>query len=306
MASVTTPPTATPEGGGQKPSGGLAGPVQSTGRGARIVGTILLYLAVTAGSLVMLMPFVWMLLGSIKDLGQLYQVPPNWIPDPFVFQNYTNAWNSVPFATGYINSTYITVTVVVVNLLTCSMAAYAFARIVFPFRNTIFMLFLATLMVPEQVTIIPLYIIMRNLGLVDTHLSIILPYALFNAFGIFLLRQFILGLPVDLEEAAVIDGASRWTIYWRIIMPLIRPALAAFGIFTFLFQWNNFFRPLVFLDSVENYTVPLAINFFRGQYTTDFALLMAGSAISIIPVLIVYIIGQRHIIEGIATTGMKQ
>jgi multiple sugar transport system permease protein len=284
----------------------VSGPVEPTSRVSSLVATVLLYLAVTVGALVMVMPFAWMLLGSLKDLGQLYRVPPNWIPDPFVFQNYVNAWTSVPFATGYINSTIITVTVVLANLLTCSMAAYAFARIEFPFRKTLFILFLATLMVPEQVTIIPLYIIMKNLGLIDTLLSLIIPYALFNAFGVFLLRQFIKGLPIDLEEAAIVDGANRWTIYWRIIMPLIRPALAAFGIFTFLFQWNNFFRPLIFLDSIENYTVPLAINFFRGQYATDFSLLMAGSAISIVPVLIVYIIGQRHIIEGIATTGLKQ
>nr|WP_207956779.1 carbohydrate ABC transporter permease [Rubrobacter tropicus] len=303
MASVTTPENLAEE--RNSPPASASGPVE-TGRGARLVGTALLYLAVTLGSIIMILPFAWMLLGSVKDLGQLYQIPPNWIPNPFVFQNYVNAWNSVPFSTGYMNSAIVTVTVVLANLLTCSMAAYAFARIEFPFRKTLFMLFLATLMVPEQVTIIPLYIIMRNLGLIDTLFSLIIPYALFNAFGVFLLRQFIKGLPIDLEEAAIVDGANRWTIYWRIIMPLIRPALAAFGIFTFLFQWNNFFRPLIFLNSVENYTVPLAINFFRGQYTTDFALLMAGSAISIIPVLIVYIIGQRQIIEGIATTGMKQ
>ena len=281
-------------------------PVESTSRAGRLVASVLLYVAVTIGALVMFMPFAWMLLASLKDLGQIYQVPPNWIPNPFVFQNYVNAWTSVPFATGYINSAIVTVTVVVVNLLTCSMAAYAFARIEFPFRHTLFILFLATLMVPEQVTIIPLYIIIESVGLIDTLLSLIIPYALFNAFGVFLLRQFIKSLPIDLEEAAIVDGANRWTIYWRIILPLIRPALAAFGIFTFLFQWNNFFRPLVFLNSIDNYTVPLAINFFRGQYATDFALLMAGSAISIVPVLIVYAIGQRQIIEGIATTGLKQ
>ena len=281
-------------------------PVESTSRAGRLVVSVLLYVAVTIGAVVMIMPFAWMLLASVKDLGQIYQVPPNWIPDPFVFQNYVNAWTAVPFATGYINSAIVTVTVVVANLLTCSMAAYAFARIEFPFRNPLFILFLATLMVPEQVTIIPLYIIIESLGLADTLLSLIIPYALFNAFGVFLLRQFIKSLPVDLEEAAIVDGANRWTIYWRIILPLIRPALAAFGIFTFLFQWNNFFRPLIFLNSIDNYTVPLAINFFRGQYATDFALLMAGSAISIVPVLVVYVIGQRQIIEGIATTGLKQ
>ena len=284
----------------------VSGPVETTSRASRLAATVLLYVAVTVGALIMIMPFAWMLLASVKDLGQIYKVPPTWIPNPFVFQNYSNAWTAVPFDTGYMNSIIITVSVVIANLLTCSMAAYAFARIEFPFRKTLFILFLATLMVPEQVTIIPLYIIIKNLGLIDTLLSLIIPYALFNAFGVFLLRQFIKGLPIDLEEAAIVDGANRWTIYWRIIMPLIRPALAAFGIFTFLFQWNNFFRPLVFLNSIENYTVPLAINFFRGQYATDFALLMAGSAISIVPVLIVYIIGQRHIIEGIATTGLKQ
>jgi len=284
----------------------VSAPVESTSRAGRIVASVLLYVAVTVGAVVMVMPFAWMLLASVKDLGQLYQVPPNWIPNPLVFQNYVNAWTSVPFDTGYLNSAIVTVTVVIANLLTCSMAAYAFARIEFPFRHTLFILFLATLMVPEQVTIIPLYIIIESVGLTDTLLSLIIPYALFNAFGVFLLRQFIKSLPVDLEEAAIVDGANRWTIYWRIILPLIRPALAAFGIFTFLFQWNNFFRPLVFLNSIDNYTVPLAINFFRGQYATDFALLMAGSSISIVPVLMVYVIGQRQIIEGIATTGMKQ
>jgi multiple sugar transport system permease protein len=284
----------------------VSGPVEPTSRASRLAATVLLFVAVTVGAIIMIMPFAWMLLASVKDLGQIYKVPPTWIPNPFVFQNYVNAWTAVPFDTGYMNSIIITVSVVLANLLTCSMAAYAFARIEFPFRKTLFILFLATLMVPEQVTIIPLYIIIKNLGLIDTLLSLIIPYALFNAFGVFLLRQFIKGLPIDLEEAAIVDGANRWTIYWRIILPLIRPALAAFGIFTFLFQWNNFFRPLIFLNSIENYTVPLAINFFRGQYATDFALLMAGSAISIVPVLIVYIIGQRHIIEGIATTGLKQ
>jgi multiple sugar transport system permease protein len=284
----------------------VSGPVESTSRAGRLAVSVLLYVAMSIGAVVMIMPFAWMLLASVKDLGQIYQVPPNWIPDPFVFQNYVNAWTAVPFDTGYINSAIVTVTVVLANLLTCSMAAYAFARIEFPFRHVLFILFLATLMVPEQVTIIPLYIIIESLGLADTLLSLIIPYALFNAFGVFLLRQFIKSLPVDLEEAAIVDGANRWTIYWRIIVPLIRPALAAFGIFTFLFQWNNFFRPLIFLNSIDNYTVPLAINFFRGQYATDFALLMAGSAISIVPVLIVYVIGQRQIIEGIATTGLKQ
>ena len=282
-------------------------PAGKVSRGlGELPGKVLLYLVIGIGSILMVMPFLWMLLASVKDLEQIFRVPPNWIPDPFVPYNYVRAWNAVPFGTGYINSAIVTITVLVANLLTCSMAAYAFARIKFPFRKTIFIMFLATLMIPEQVTIIPLYIIMRPLGWIDTLWSLIVPYALFNAFGVFLLRQFIKSIPIDLEEAAVVDGANRWTIYWRIVLPLIRPALAAFGIFTFLFQWNNFFRPLIFLNTVENYTVPLALNFFRGERATDWALLMAGSAIAIVPVMIFYIIGQRHIIEGIATTGMKQ
>ncbi len=282
-------------------------PVGKVSRGlGELPGKVLLYLVIGIGAILMVMPFLWMLLASVKDLEQIFRVPPNWIPDPFVPGNYVRAWNAVPFDTGYINSAIVTITVLLVNLLTCSMAAYAFARIKFPFRKTIFIMFLATLMIPEQVTIIPLYIIMRPLGWIDTLWSLIVPYALFNAFGVFLLRQFIKSIPIDLEEAAVVDGANRWTIYWRIVLPLIRPALAAFGIFTFLFQWNNFFRPLIFLNTVENYTVPLALNFFRGERATDWALLMAGSAIAIVPVMLFYIIGQRHIIEGIATTGMKQ
>ena len=170
----------------------------------------------------------------------------------------------------------------------------------------LFILFLATLMIPYQVTLIPLYLVMRWLGWIDTHLAIIVPNALFQAFGVFMLRQFIKSIPDELEEAAIVDGASRWTIYWRLIMPLIRPALAAFGIFAFLFQWNNFLAPLIFLDTPELFTVPLALNMFRGLYQTDYTLMMAGSGISVLPVLIVYLIGQRQIIEGIALTGIKR
>jgi multiple sugar transport system permease protein len=185
------------------------------------------------------------------------------------------------------------------------MAAYAFAKIKFPLRDFIFILFLATMMVPEQVTIIPLYLMMKQFGWIDTHLPLIVPAALINAFGVFLLRQFIKSIPNELEEAAIVDGANRWTIYSRIIIPLIKPALSALGIFTFLGMWNAFFKPLIFLNSIEKFTVPMMLNQFRGQYTTDWALLMAASSIAIVPVLIVYIIGQRYIIEGVTLTGIK-
>jgi multiple sugar transport system permease protein len=184
------------------------------------------------------------------------------------------------------------------------MAAYAFAKINFPGREVVFLLFLATMMVPGQVTIIPLFLIMQRLGWIDTHLALIVPGALFNAFAVFLLRQFIRGIPKELEEAAIVDGANRWRIYWQIVVPLLVPAMAALGIFLFLGSWNNFFGPLIFLNSPDLFTVPLMLNQFRGQYTIDWTLLMAGSAIAVIPVLVVYMIGQRQIIEGITLTGL--
>jgi multiple sugar transport system permease protein len=203
------------------------------------------------------------------------------------------------------NSAIVAVTVTVFQLLTCSMAAYAFARIKFPGREIIFFAFLATMMIPFQLTIIPIFLTMKQIGLLDTLLSLILPPALFSAFGVFLLRQFILGLPIELEEAAIVDGANRWTIFWKVILPLLRAPLAALGIFTFIGLWNDFFRPLIMLNTPSNFTVPLMLNQFRGQYATQWTLVMAGSVIAVLPLLIVYILAQRHIIKGIAMTGLK-
>ncbi len=186
------------------------------------------------------------------------------------------------------------------------MAGYAFARIAFPFRDGIFILFLATLMIPQQVTIIPLYLIMRDLGWLDTHLALIVPNALFSAFGVFLLRQFIKSLPEELEESAILDGANRWRIYWQIIIPLIKAPLAALAIFSFLAQWNNFFTPNIFLSTPEKFTVPLLLNQFRGLYVTDWTLMMAAATIAVLPVLVIYLVGQRYIIEGVALTGLKR
>jgi multiple sugar transport system permease protein len=219
-------------------------------------------------------------------------------------ENYPASLQALPFGLAYFNSLYISVIVVTTTLLTASMAAYAFAKIQFPGRELLFLLFLATMMVPGQVTIIPLFLIMKYLGWVDTHLAIIVPPALFSAFAVFMLRQFIRGIPKDLEEAAMIDGCNRWRTYWQIILPLLVPAMSALGIFLFLGSWNNFFVPLIFLNSPDLFTVPLMLNQFRGQYTVDWTLLMAGSAIAVIPVLLVYIVGQRKIIEGITLTGL--
>lgn len=272
--------------------------------GANNVSTILLHIVLIFGAFIMVFPFVWMILTSLKDFSQAFLIPPKIIPDPWVFSNYPASLQALPFGRAYLNSIYITAIVVAATLLTASMAGYAFAKIDFPGREGLFLLFLATLMVPYQVTIIPLYIIMTNIGWVDTHLALIVPGALFNAFAVFLLRQFIRAIPKELEEAAIVDGAGRFTIYYKIVLPLLVPALSALAIFVFLGSWNSFFHPLIFLSTPSKFTVPLMLDQFRGQYTVDWTLLMAGSAIAVIPVLIVYMIGQRQIIEGITLTGL--
>jgi len=272
----------------------------------RILGDLLLHTVLIICAATMIIPFLWMISTSLKDFGQVFLIPPNLIPDPVRWSNYPDSFNALPFARAYWNSFYIAAIVVGSQLLTCSMAGYAFARINFPLRDTIFILFLATLMIPHQVTIIPTYLIMRDLGWLNTHLALIVPPALFSAFGVFLLRQFIKSLPEELEESAILDGANRWRIYWQIIVPLIKAPLAALGIFSFLAQWNSFFTPRIFLSTPEKFTVPLLLNQFRGLYVTDWTLMMAAAAIAVIPVLIVYLIGQRYIIEGVALTGLKR
>ncbi|MDQ3654496.1 MAG: carbohydrate ABC transporter permease [Chloroflexota bacterium] len=275
-------------------------------RGRGSLGTIVLHLVLVLGAITMILPFLWMVGTSLKDFSQVFIIPPTWIPDPVVWENYPDSFNALPFGRAYWNSFYIAAIVVASQLLTCSMAGYAFARINFPFRESVFIVFLATLMIPQQVTIIPTYLIMRDLGWLDTHLAVIVPHALFSAFGVFLLRQFIKGLPDELEESAILDGASRWRIYWQIILPLIKAPLAALGIFSFLAQWNSFFTPNIFLSTPDLFTIPLLINRFRGLYVSDWTLMMAAASIAVIPVLIVYLLGQRYIIEGVALTGLKR
>lgn len=272
----------------------------------RILSSTVLHVILILVALSMIVPFVWMISTSLKDFGQVFNIPPNWIPDPVVWQNYPDSFTALPFARAYWNSFYIAAIVVTSQLLTCSMAAYAFARIDFPFRDTVFIIFLATLMIPQQVTIIPTYLIMRDLGWLDTHFALIVPHALFSAFGVFLLRQFIKSLPEELEESAIVDGANRWRVYWQIIIPLIKAPLAALAIFSFLGQWNAFFSPNIFLSTPEKFTIPLLLNQFRGLYVTDWTLMMAAAAIAVVPVLIIYLFGQRYIIEGVAITGLKR
>lgn len=267
--------------------------------------SIILHIILIIAALIMVFPFIWTISSSLKSVSQIFIIPPELIPKPFVWSNYIDSFQAMPFDRAYWNSFYISFLIVSIQLLTASMAAYAFAKIRFPGANFLFIFFLATMMIPKQVTMIPTYMIMSSIGWLDTHLTLIVPGALFNAFSVFLLRQFMMGIPNELEEAAVMDGANPLRIYWNIVLPLIRPALAAVGIFAFMGTWNNFLEPLIYLSTPDLFTVPLLLNYFKGLHATNWGLMMAGSTISIIPVLIIYIFAQKHIIEGVALTGIK-
>jgi len=272
-------------------------------QGARGWRDLLLHIALILGSGAMLLPFAWMLSTSLKLPKEIFTYPPTWIPDPVVWQNYTETWRSIPFGRFYINSLFVAVSVTLIQILTASLGAFAFARLRFWGREPLFLAYLITLMIPFQVTMIPNFIIIRYLGWYDTFLALILPTA-FSAFSVFLLRQYFLGLPMDLDEAARMDGAGSFRIWWQIIMPLSGPVLAALTIFVFLGSWNDFLWPLIITASEEMRTIPVGLAAFQGQFKTEWHLLMAGSVIALLPVLLVYVLAQKRFVEGITLSGM--
>ncbi|GGR20725.1 carbohydrate ABC transporter permease [Agromyces mediolanus] len=276
-----------------------------TGKGKRRLSQTLLHALLVVGGLAMVFPFLWMLLTSFKTLPQLLKDPLSVLPQPWTLDNYADAWNAVPFGQAYLNSLYIAALVVAGTLLTASMAGYAFARIRFRGAKVLFILFLATQMIPKQVTLIPFYLLMTQLGWVDSHLALIVPGLLANPFAVFLMRQFVLSLPKELEEAAIVDGAGRWRIFWSIILPNLKPGLAALSIIVALDVWNAFLFPLVLLNTPDLFTVPLLLSAFQGQFgSINYGLVMAASAISTIPMLIVFVIGQRRILNSMAASGL--
>ncbi len=222
----------------------------------------------------------------------------------FLWKNYADAWNAVPFGMFFFNSIFVAVCVTFGQVFTCSLAAYAFARLKFPFRDKLFLGYLATMMIPGTVTMIPVFILLKNLGWIDTYQALILP-RMFSAYGTFLLRQFFMSIPRDLEESAVIDGASKFKIYLNVIIPLSKPALATLTTFTFMWSWNDFMWPLIVTNSMNMKTLPVGLASFQGLYTTNWTLLMAASVIVLIPVLLVYIFNQRFFVKGIVLSGLK-
>lgn len=271
----------------------------------RAVPKYFIHVFLIAASLAMVFPFIWMLLNSFKSLQQLLTDPTAFWPDPWIFTNFEESWNALPFAGAYFNSIYIVILSVIGTLLTSSMAAYGLTRFDIKAGKVLLIIFLATQMIPKQVTLIPFYLLMSRLGWIDSHLALIIPAITASPFAIFLMRQFMINLPIELEEAARIDGAGRIRIFFQVVLPNIRPGLGALAIITALDSWNSFLLPLVLLNKTENFTVPLLLAAFRGQYgNIDYGLLMAASAISVIPMLIAFIIGQKHIVASLASAGL--
>jgi multiple sugar transport system permease protein len=273
-------------------------------------GALLAHLALIGCSLIMIIPLYWMLITSLKTLKAVNEFPPAWVPDPIVLGNYAEALSIFPFWLYLANTVIIVVGVIGGNLVSCSLVAYAFAKLHAPGKSLLFGILLATLMLPEHVTLIPVYILFQRLGWIDTFLPLIVPaWFARSAFSVFLLRQFFLTLPRELSDAARIDGASHLTILTRIVVPLSRPALAAIAVFSFLGVWNDFLHPVIYLNSEARFTLALGLLALIGQSresgAVEWQLVMAATTVMMVPVVIVFFLAQRHFIQGIALTGLK-
>jgi len=267
--------------------------------------TTLTYVLLAVALIAVIVPFVWMILGSFKSEGELRRVPPTLLPQNGTLDNYTELLARMNFTQYFANSAIVAVAVTAGNLLFCSMLGYALAMLEFRGKKLMFTLVMGTLMIPGVVTFVPLFILVANIGLIDSLPGLILPF-LVSPFGVFLMRQFISSLPRELLDAGRVDGAGELSIFGRIILPLLGPALATLGILTFLGSWNNFLWPLVVAQTESHYTLPVALALYStGQNAAQYGLMLAGASIVVLPVLIVFIVFQRRFIEGIASTGIK-
>ncbi|MFE1260786.1 carbohydrate ABC transporter permease [Streptomyces albogriseolus] len=283
-------------------------PAQARPRGRGRVRTPLLYTVASLGLLVMSAPFLWMALSAFKTRRDLTASPPVWLPSEWTLSNFSALLDQLDMPRYFLNSLIVAVLVTLCNLLFCSMLGYALAKLEFAGRSKVFGVVLAALMVPGNLLILPLYVLMTKLGLIDTYAGLVLPFAA-GAFGVFLMRQFMQSVPDELLEAARIDGAGEWYIFWRIVLPLVKPALATLTIFTFLGSWNNFVWPLIATNDPDKYTLPVALATFANDPNRTVGggngMLMAGSLLVVLPVLLVFVVLQRHFTQGIATAGLK-
>lgn len=265
-----------------------------------------IFIMLCCGAALFSVPFLWTVSTALKSNEQVYAVPPQWIPRPVEWQNFHDAMTELPFAKFVGNSVLMTLFATFGQVLSASLVAYGFARFKFTGRTTLFYLMLSTMMLPSQVTMIPVYLLWRQLGLTDTLVPLIAP-SFFGggAFTIFLLRQFFLSVPKELDEAAMLDGASPFGIWWRILLPLSRPALITVVLFSFLGHWDDFMGPLIYLNSMDHYTVSIGLRMFQDMFGTKLNLLMAASLIHIVPTIVLFFIAQRYFVKGIALTGLK-
>lgn len=264
-----------------------------------IIYTILIVLAV-----IMVVPFVWMILASFKTSNEVFSIPMQILPKQWHYENYISIWEKIPLLTFFKNTTKLTVITTIIQVFTSCFAAYGFSKIPFKGRDTLFVIYVTTIAVPWQVYMVPQFALMGKIGLTNSHLGLILMQA-FSAFGVFLIRQFMMGIPNELLEAARIDGLNEYGIFIKIALPLVKPGIATLIIFDFVNIWNDFMGPLIYLNSTELKTIQLGIRMFISQYGADYALIMAASVCSLIPVLIVFVACQKWFVEGITAGGVK-
>ena len=267
---------------------------------------VALHIILLAGCLIMLLPFFWMVSTSLKARSAIFsEFPPLWIPEEFVWSNYSDAWTSVPFGRFYLNSIFVAVSVTFLQILTSSLAAFAFARLKFWGRDVLFFVYLIALMIPFAILLLPNFLIIKQLGWFDSYLALIIPPS-FSAFSTFLMRQYFRSIPIELDEAARMDGASSLRIWWQVIMPNSLPVIGALGVFVFLGIWNSLLWPLVVTNSQEMLTVPVGLTYFQGQFYVRWELLMAAAVIAMLPVLVLYFLAQNWFIKGMSVgSGIK-
>ena len=281
------------------------GTVRPGRRGRSVTaGRAVAYLLLVAAAAAVLVPFLWMVSASLKRDNEVFTVPVQWIPRSFQWHNFSDIWTQIPLSTYLKNTVFLSTVITLLQVLTGSFAAYGFAKVRFRGRDTLFVAYLATIALPWQAYMIPQYIMMQKAGLTDTYWSLILLQA-FGAFGVFLMRQYYLTIPDELCEAARVDGLSEYGIWARIILPLSKPALASLALLTFVNTWNDYMGPFIYLTSNDHWTIQLGLQSFVGQFDSEYAMMMTGSVLSVLPILVVFLVGQRYFIRGIATSGMK-
>lgn len=269
-----------------------------------VISKIIIYIILAFILFFALIPFVWMLSASLKYNKDVFSFPIKWIPETLVWENYIDIWERIPLGTFILNTSKLTLIITSLQIVTSSLAAYGFAKLEFKGRDALFLCYVSTIAIPWQVYMIPQYLIVQKMGLVDSHLSLIILQA-FSAFGVFLMRQFFIGIPKELSEAARIDGLNEFGIFSKVMLPLSKPGLATLTIFTFVTIWNDFMGPLIYLNSTSKKTIQLGLRLFVTQFSAEYSLIMAAALVTLIPVLIVFLSLQQYFVEGITTSGLK-